>query len=109
MKRIRMNIRTVILAIILATASCTSQTTVNYADSLKGCLTDEDISLLNEACQTFEIKKYVWPTMGIKHRADSGFRKFSALSKLCLGGQVKCSEMPYVSYPRPLAASRINE
>ncbi len=40
--------------------------------------------------------------MGIKHRADSGFRKFSALSKLCLGGQVRSSEMPYVSYPKPL-------
>ena len=44
--------------------------------------------------------------MGIKHRADSGFRKFRVLSKLCLGGQVCCSEMPYVSYPRPLQASR---
>jgi hypothetical protein len=37
--------------------------------------------------------------MGIKHRADSGFRKFSALSKLYLGRTVKCFEMPYVSYP----------
>gem|GEM_PF-3733662 len=37
-----------------------------------------------------------------KHREDSGFREFSALSKLCLGGQVRSSEMPYVSYPRPL-------
>ena len=25
--------------------------------------------------------------MGIKHRADSGFRKFWVLSKLCLGEQ----------------------
>ena len=40
--------------------------------------------------------------MGIKHRADSGFRKFSILSKICLGGQVSSFEMPYVSYPRPL-------
>jgi short-subunit dehydrogenase len=40
--------------------------------------------------------------MGIKHRADSGFRKFSALSKLGFGRSVKCFEMPYVSYPRPL-------
>jgi hypothetical protein len=43
--------------------------------------------------------------MGIKHRADSGFRKFWVLGKLCLGGQVRSFEMPYVSYPRPLAAS----
>ncbi len=41
--------------------------------------------------------------MGIEHRAAGGFRKFSALSKLCLSGQVLSSEMPYVSYPRPLA------
>jgi len=41
--------------------------------------------------------------MGIKHRADSGFRKFRVLSKLCISGQVRCSEMPYVSYPGPLA------
>ncbi len=32
--------------------------------------------------------------MGIKHRADGGFRKFSVLSKLCLGGQVRSSEIP---------------
>ena|GEM_PF-3771593 len=38
--------------------------------------------------------------MGIKHRADSGFRKFSAFSKLSLGEQVISFEMPYVSYPR---------
>ena len=37
--------------------------------------------------------------MGIKHRADSGSRKFRVLSKLCLGGQVRSFEMPYVSYP----------
>ena len=37
--------------------------------------------------------------MGIKHRADSGFRKFRFLSKVCLGGQLRSSEMPYVSYP----------
>jgi hypothetical protein len=41
--------------------------------------------------------------MGIKHRADSGFRRFSALSKVCFGRTVKSFEMPYVSYPRPLA------
>lgn len=45
------------------------------------------------------------PTMGIKHRADSGFRKFWVLSKLSFGGQVRSSEMPYVSYPRTLAAT----
>ncbi len=43
--------------------------------------------------------------MGIKHRADSGFRKFWSLSKLGIGGQVRSFEMPYVSYPRPLAVS----
>ena len=37
--------------------------------------------------------------MGIKHRAVSGFRKFSALSKLGFGRTVKTFEMPYVSYP----------
>jgi len=41
--------------------------------------------------------------MGLKHRADSGFRKFQVLSKLSLGGQVSSSEMPYVSYPRPIS------
>jgi hypothetical protein len=39
------------------------------------------------------------PTMGIKHRADNGFREFLALSKLGFGRTVKCFEMPYVSYP----------
>jgi hypothetical protein len=43
--------------------------------------------------------------MGIKHRAYSGFRKFSALIKVRLGRTVKCSEMPYVSYPKPLCAT----
>jgi hypothetical protein len=37
--------------------------------------------------------------MGIKHRADSGFLEFRVLNKLCLGGQVNSSEMPYISYP----------
>ena len=41
--------------------------------------------------------------MGIKHREDSAFLKFSVFSKLCHGGQVSSSEMPYVSYPRSLA------
>jgi hypothetical protein len=43
--------------------------------------------------------------MGIKHRADGGFRKFWALSKLSFGRIVKCFEMPYVSYPKPLPVS----
>ena len=43
--------------------------------------------------------KTLVPTMGIKHRADSGFRKFRVVRKLCLGGQVSSFEMPYVSYP----------
>ena len=42
--------------------------------------------------------------MGIKHRADSGFRKFSALSKLGFRRTVKSSKMPYVSYPKPFWA-----
>ena len=41
--------------------------------------------------------------MGIKHRADSGFRKFRVVRKLCLGGQVSSFEMPYVSYPNLVA------
>ena len=43
--------------------------------------------------------------MGIKHRTDGGFRKFRVLIKLCLGGQLRSSEMPYVSYPRPLVVT----
>ena len=44
--------------------------------------------------------------MGIKHRADSGFRKFSALSQVRFRRTVKCFVMPYVSYPKPLCAMR---
>ena len=44
-------------------------------------------------------KKYDRTTMGMKHRADSGFHKFSPLSMLGLGRTVKCFEMPYVSLP----------
>jgi len=44
--------------------------------------------------------------MGIKHRADSGFRKFRVLSKLGFGRTFKCFEMPYVSYPRTLALNQ---
>jgi|GEM_PF-6712738 len=50
-----------------------------------------------------EIKKHDAATMGIKHRASSDFRKFSALSKLGFGRTVKCFEVPYVSYPKSLA------
>ena len=45
--------------------------------------------------------------MGIKHRADSGFRKFSALIYVRFGRTVKSCEMPYVSYPR-LDAIKMN-
>ena len=67
-----MNIRIVILAIILATTSCTSQTSVNYADILKDCLSEEDISLLNEACQIFETQltnKYSEQELGQAYKA----------------------------------------
>lgn len=40
--------------------------------------------------------------MGIKHRADRGFRKFSALIQVRFGLAVKSFEVPYTSYPRPL-------
>ena len=30
----------------------------------------------------------------MKHRADSGFRKFSAISKICLGGQYEAPKYP---------------
>ena len=32
--------------------------------------------------------------MGIKHRADSGFRKFSVLKKFVSGGQLRASKCP---------------
>jgi hypothetical protein len=48
-------------------------------------------------------KKKLSTTMGIKHRDDSGFGKFRALSKLGLGGKVRSSEMPYISYLRTLS------
>lgn len=40
--------------------------------------------------------------MGVKYKAGSGFRKLRFLSKLCFGGQVRNSEMPYVAHSRPL-------
>jgi hypothetical protein len=42
--------------------------------------------------------------MVIKHKAESGFRKYQVISKPNSGGQVPSSEMPYVSYPRLLPA-----
>ena len=42
--------------------------------------------------------------MGIKHRADSDFRKFRALIKLGFERTVNRFESPYVSYPIPLYA-----
>jgi hypothetical protein len=47
--------------------------------------------------------------MGIKHRAESAFRKLESLSEPSLGGQVRSSEMPYVSYPRPLVVIKKNK
>ena len=41
--------------------------------------------------------------MGIKHRVDSCFRKFLTHNKLFLCEQVRNSEMPDVSNPKPLA------
>lgn len=47
--------------------------------------------------------------MGVKHGADSGSRTFSALSQVSFGLTEKCFEMPYVSYPRPLAPISTND
>jgi len=44
-------------------------------------------------------KKHESTTMGIKHRADGGFCKFSALNQVRFGRTDKCFEMPYDSYP----------
>jgi hypothetical protein len=40
--------------------------------------------------------------MGIKHRVGSDYCKFQILSKLSLSVQARNSEMPFVSYPRPI-------
>ncbi len=40
--------------------------------------------------------------MGIKHRADSGLRKFLALIQVRFRRTGKRPKIPYVSYPRPL-------
>jgi len=50
---------------------------------------------------TEKIRKQV-VTLGIKHRAVSNFRKFRAFIKLWFRGTVTSSDMPYVSYSRPL-------
>ena len=47
--------------------------------------------------------------MGIKHRADSGFRKFSALSKIGFGRTELYFEMPYVSYLNRCIALKTND
>lgn len=54
---------------------------------------------------TNDIKTEHQHPMGIKHRADSGFRKFRVHCKFIVGGQVRSSEMPYGSYPKSLPAS----
>lgn len=67
-----MNIRTLILAFLLSTIGCSSRTLVDYADNLKGCLTQEDISLLNEAAQTFETglkNKYKGKNIGQSYKS----------------------------------------
>jgi hypothetical protein len=46
--------------------------------------------------------------MGIKHRADSGFRKFSALSKLGFGRTSKVLRNALRFIPEPLAVMRKN-
>lgn len=71
LRKTKMNIRTLILAVLLSTTSCTSQTLVSYADNLKDCLTKEDISILNEAAQTFETElknKYKGKNMGQSYK-----------------------------------------
>lgn len=67
-----MKIRTLILAVLLSTTGCSSQTLVNYADNLNDCLTKEDISLLNEAAQTFETElknKYKGKNIGHSYKS----------------------------------------
>jgi hypothetical protein len=50
-------------------------------------------------------RKKLGTTMGIKHRADSGFRKLSVLNQVRFGRTVNCFEMPYVSYPSRCATT----
>lgn len=67
-----MTVRTLILALFLSTTCCKSQTSKPYADRLKDCLTEEDVSILNEACQTFEIQlkdKYNEQNLGQSYKA----------------------------------------
>src|SRR5699024_10275591 len=52
-----------------------------------------------------KITKHESTTMGIKHRADRGLRKISALIQLGFRRTVKSFEMPYVSYSRTLCVS----
>ena len=46
----------VLFTMIILVNSCTPQFSVDYAASLKDCLTSNDVELLNKACQTFEIQ-----------------------------------------------------
>jgi len=71
-KMTKMNIRIFILAVLLSTSNCGSKTFVDYADSLKHCMTDKDIALLNEACQIFEIQltnRYIGQEPGQAYKA----------------------------------------
>ena len=47
-------------------------------------------------------KKHDAPTKYKKHRADKGFREFSALNKLPARLTGNCSECPTIFYTRPL-------
>ncbi|MBN3583462.1 hypothetical protein JYB64_13770 [Algoriphagus aestuarii] len=69
-----MNIRALIFVFLLltTTTSCSSQTLVDYADNLKDCMSKEDISLLNEAAQTFETElknKYKGKNLGQSYKS----------------------------------------
>lgn len=50
------------------------------------------------------IKKHEGTTKYKKHRADKGFREFSALNKLPARLTGKCSESPTVFYTEPFSA-----
>ncbi|SFB43782.1 hypothetical protein [Algoriphagus aquimarinus] len=71
-----MNIRALIFVFLLLTTTtttiCSSQTLVDYADNLKDCMSKEDISLLNEAAQTFETElknKYKGKNLGQSYKS----------------------------------------
>jgi len=56
MKKKVFTMKIVLFTMILSVNSCTPQYSVDYAASLKDCLTSNDVELLNKACQTFEMK-----------------------------------------------------